>query len=245
MITLRRDTDRHHVQRGKRDVWLTFYPQDQPDPLSDGFGALTQIHEIRLEPGGIVAARSRGEAEIIKHVREGALAQEDSTGNSGVLQAGEFQHLSTGRGIRHKETNASGTHGAHVFEIVLRPSVVGLDRAHAQRRFTTAQRRNVLCVVASPDGRKGSLRVHQDAVIYSALLDPGHHLVREIASGRCAWLHLVRGEATFDDIVLSTGDGVGVTEGRALSVTAGEETEILLIGLGVGRPRLMRGGGLE
>lgn len=237
MITLRRDKERHHVHRGKRDVWLTFHPRDQPDPLSDGFGALAQIHEIRLEPGGVAGARPRGEAEIITHVREGALAQEDSTGYSGLLHAGEFQHLSTGRGVRHKETNASRIHAAHVFQIVLRPSEAGLDRAHEQKRFTTAQRRNALCVVVSPDGRKGSLRVHQGALIHSALLDPGHHLVHEIASGRCAWLHVVQGEATLDDIVLSTGDGAGATAERAISVTAREETEILLIGLGEEQPR--------
>ena len=236
MITLRRDRDRHHVQRGRRDVSLTFYPQDPPAPLSDGFGALAQIHEIRLEPGGVAGARPRGESEIITYVREGALAQEDSTGRSGVLHAGEFQHLSTGRGVRHKETNASRTHGAHIFQITLRPSVVGLERAHEQRRFTTAQRRNALCVVVSPDKRKGSLRVHQDALIYSALLDPGHHLAHEIAPGRCAWLHVVHGEATLDDIVLSTGDGAGATAERSLSVTAREETEIVLIGLGMGLP---------
>ena len=232
MITLRRDRDRHHVQHGRRDVWLTFYPQDPPDSLSDGFGALAQIHEIRLEPGGVVGPRPLAEAEIVTHVRGGALAQEDSTGRSGVLHAGEFQRLSTGRGVRHKETNASRTHGAHIFQITLRPSVVGLERAHEQRRFTTAQRRNALCVVVSPDKRKGSLRVHQDALIYSALLDPGHHLAHEIAPGRCAWLHVVHGEATLDDIVLSTGDGAGATAERALSVTARDETEILVIGLG-------------
>ena len=236
MITLRKDQDRHHVQHGNRDVWLTFDPQDQPDPLTDGFGALAQIRETWIAPGATVGARPRGEAEVVTHVREGALAQEDSMGNSGVLHAGEFQHLSTGRAVRHQETNASRTHGAHVFQIVLRPSEVGLDRAQEQRRFTTAQRRNMLCVVASPDGRKNSLRVHQDALIYSALLDPGHHLAHEIASGRCAWLHMVHGEATLDDLVLSTGDGAGTTAERVLSVTAREETEILLIGLGEERP---------
>jgi quercetin 2,3-dioxygenase len=245
MIRLRRDRDRHHVQRGKRDTRLTFYPRDPAGPVSNGFGALARFNEIRLGPGGILGSRPRVEAEVVTHVREGALAQEDSAGSSGVLHAGEFQRLTTGRGIRQKETNASRTHATHVFQIVLRPSEAGLDRAHEQRHFTTAQRRNALCVVASQDGRKGSLRVHQDALIYSALLDPGHHLVHELSPGRCAWLHLVHGEATLADIVLNAGDGVGVTEERALSMTAVEETEILVIDLGAERPWPLRDGGLE
>ncbi len=141
-------------------------------------------------------ARPSQEAEIVTYVYRGALAQEDSTGTSGVVHAGEFQRMTIGRGIRHKETNASRTDWAHIFRISLRPSEVGPDRAHEQKRFAAAQRRNVLCVVASPDGRKGSLRIHQDALVYSSVLDPGHHLVHELLPGRSAWLHVICGEAT-------------------------------------------------
>jgi len=89
-----------------------------------------------------------------------------------------------------------------------------------------------LCVVASPDARSGSLRLRQDALLYSAMLDPGDHVVHELSQGRSTWLHLVEGEASFRDIVLSTGDGAGVTAEHAVSLTAREETEILLLDLG-------------
>jgi redox-sensitive bicupin YhaK (pirin superfamily) len=145
--------------------------------------------------------------------------------------------MTIGRGIRHKETNASRTDWAHIFRISLRPSEVGFDSAHEQRRFATAQRHNVLCVVASPDGREGSLRVIQDALICSSVLDPGHHLVHELLPGRSAWLHVICGEATFHDIILAQGDGVGVTIERSVSLTAQENTEILLVDLGEQRPR--------
>ena len=232
MITLLRDRERHHDRRRKQEAWLTFYPQNRKDPLAGGFGALAVFNEMRLPPGVGTAPHPGDEAEIVTYVHKGALAHEDSTGNSGVIHAGEFQRMTTGRGIRHKETNASRTDWAHVFRISLHPSEVGLDCAHEQKRFTAAQRRNVLCVVASPDGRKGSLRIHQDALAYSSILDPGHRLVHGLLPGRSAWLHVICGEATLDDIVLTHGDGVGITIEPSVSLTVQEDTEILLVDLG-------------
>ena len=232
MITLRRAKERRHDRRHKQDVWLTFYRQDRADPLADGFGTLEVLNEDRLPPGAGVPRHARHNAEIVTYARHGALAYGDSMGRSGVILAGEFQRMSTGHVIGHKATNASRTDWAHIFLISLLPAEVGRDCAYEQKRFTTAQRRNVLCVVASPDGRKGSLRVHQEALMYSAILDPGQHVVYQLSQGRSAWIHLVQGKATLGDIILTTGDGAGVTAERTVSLTAREATEILLIDLG-------------
>ena len=231
MITLRRDRERHHVRRGGPDVWLTFCAENRADPLADGFGALETLDEDRLPPGAGIPLYPSHDTEIVTYVLEGALAHQDSTGCSGVIHAGEFQRMTTGRGIRHSEANASRYGCAHVFHIWLRPSEAGLAPSQEQKRFSAAQRRGMLCVVASPDGRKGSLRIHQDALVYSAMLDPGQHLVHELLPERTAWLHVVRGEATLGDVVLTTGDGAGVTAERAVSLTAREATEILLCDL--------------
>lgn len=231
MITLRRAEERHHDQRRKREIWLTFYPPDQADPLADGFAALETLNEIRLPPGGGVPRHPYRDGEIVTYVCEGALACEDSTGRSGVVHAGEFQRMTAGNGVHHREANASRTHWAHVFQIWLRPSEAELELGHEQKRFTAAERRGVLRVVASPDARKGALRIHQDALLYSALLDPGKHVVHELLPGRSAWLHLVQGEVTLGDVVLTTGDGAGFSAERAVSLTAQEETEILLLDL--------------
>jgi redox-sensitive bicupin YhaK (pirin superfamily) len=107
-----------------------------------------------------------------------------------------------------------------------------LKCGHKLKRFSAAERQGILRVVASPDGRKGSLRIRQDASIYSAMLDPGQHLIHELSPGRRAWLHVVRGEVTLDDEVLVAGDGVGYRAERAVSFTARTEGEILLLDLG-------------
>jgi quercetin 2,3-dioxygenase len=240
MITLRRAEERHHDRRHRQDVWRTFYPEDRADGLADGFGTLEILNEDRLPPGADLPPHPHHDAEILTYVREGALAHEDSRGRSGVIQAGEFQCRTALTGIRHSETNASRIDWAHVFQIWLQPSETGLEPSHEQKRFCVAERRGVLRVVASPDGRRGSLRIHQAALVYSAMLDPGQHVVHELSEGSRAWLHVVQGEVMLGDVVLATGDGIGVTAERAVSFTAREGTEILLVDLGAERPRFSK-----
>ena len=244
MITLRRAGERRHDRRRDQQVWLTFDAQDRTDPLADGFGALAGLDEDRLSPGAELPRRTRRDAEIITYVCRGGLACDGSLGRSGVLQAGEFQRTTPGRDVRQGETNASRTDWAHVFRLWLRPAEAGLEPGREQKRFSTAERRGGLCVVASPDARRGSLRLHQDALLYSALLDPGKHVVHELRDGRSAWLHLVEGEITLGDVILFSGDGAGLTAERAVSLTAREETEILLVDLGAERPRTYNTGGV-
>jgi redox-sensitive bicupin YhaK (pirin superfamily) len=245
MITLRRAEERHHDRTRKQEGWLTFYSPDRSDPLADGFGVLEILNEDRLPPGAGVARSPQHDAEIVTYVLEGALAYEDSKGRSGIIPAGEFHRMTARSGLRRSERNASRTDWAHVFQICLRSSDAGVMPGHEQKRFSAGERRGGLCVVASPDARRGSLRMHQDATLYSAMLYPGQHIVHELSAGRSAWLHLVKGEATLGDVVLTTGDGVGLSGERAVSLTAREETEILLLDLGFAPAGAPGNGGLS
>jgi quercetin 2,3-dioxygenase len=228
MISLRRAEARHHDPRRRREVWRTFDPRDRTDRLSDGFGVIETLDENRLPPRGDVPCYAREEAEIVTYVREGTVVYEDSMGHPGVIHAGEFQRVIAALGARHGEANASRADWAHVFRIRLHRSAAALEPGREQKRFSAAERRGGLCLVASPDARRGSLRLHQDARMYSALLEPGQHVVHELTPGRAAWLHIVQGEVTLGDLVLTAGDGAGITTERAVSLTAREDSEILL-----------------
>jgi quercetin 2,3-dioxygenase len=225
MITPLRVSERFHMGCRGRAAWLTFDPSDDCE-------AIETLTECCLAPRGGLPRVSVRDVEILTYVYEGALAFESSLGASGVVQAGEFQHLTAGRGIHSSQTNQSRTDSARFFQIWLRSWELGLQPEHDQRRFTAAQRRGGLCGVASHDARAGSLRIHQDAQIYSALLDPGSYVVHELAPARREWLHIVQGEVALEDTILTTGDGAGVTGQRAVSFMAREESEILLINLG-------------
>ncbi len=244
MISVRRATERHLERRRKQEIWHTFFPGDGASPFAKGFGHLEALDEDLLPPGGGAARHPHRDSEIITYVREGALSHEDSMGLSGVIHAGEFQRMTAGHGLRHSETNASRTDWAHVFQMCFHPAEADLEPSHAQSRFSAAERRGVLRVIASPDGRRGSLRIHQDAIVYSAILDRGQHLVHELANGRSAWLHVVLGQVMLGDEVLGTGDGAGLVTERAVSFTAQEEAEVLLLDLGEPKVKSSHEGGV-
>jgi redox-sensitive bicupin YhaK (pirin superfamily) len=231
VITLRRAAEREHDRRRKYEVWRTFPAQDRALGLGSGFGDLEGLNESHLGPGGRVTSHSWHAAEVITYVREGSVACEVPAGRSCRIQAGEFQQMTVGRGVHRVGTNPSAIDSARVFQIWLHARETELEPGQEQRRFSAAQRRGVLCCIASRDGRKGSLRVQQDVLMHSALLEPGQHVVHELSQGRRAWLHLVEGEVGLGDITLATGDGAGVTIDRAVSITAREVSEILLLDL--------------
>jgi redox-sensitive bicupin YhaK (pirin superfamily) len=165
-------------------------------------------------------------------VREGVLAYVNSMGQVGVVRAGEFHRRTATSQLEHREANGSHADSAQVFQIGLRSSAAEVEPSHEQMRFSVADRRGGLCIVASSDARRGSLRIHQDALVYSAVLHAGQHVVHELDVGRCAWLHVVQGEVSLGDALLTTGDGAGATSERALSLTAQVDSEILLLDMG-------------
>jgi redox-sensitive bicupin YhaK (pirin superfamily) len=231
MIGIRRGKDRRHVKGDDQDLWLTFDAEDPQDPFAHGFGALELLAENQLPPDTVVPLHPRDDAEIITYVSEGAVAYESLSGNPGVIEAGEFQCVTAGRRLQRNEAIPVRTSGAHIFQLWLRPSKTDFAPGHEKRRFSTAQRRGFLCLIASPDGRQGTLRVHQDAFLYAATLDKGYHLVHALSPGRNAWLHIVRGGVDCAGNVLEGGDAAAVTAEPSVSFTAREETEILLLDL--------------
>ena len=231
MITLRRAGDRQHEQRGQRDSWYTFFGGGLADPLAGGFDTLELLDEFNLSPVARMPRHARRDTESVTYVREGSLAYDDSLGRSGIIQAGEFQRTTIGRGVRYNEENASQTDSAHVIRAALHPSRVGLAPGQERKRFSVAERRGGVHVVASGDARGGSLKLQQDVLVHSGLLEPGQHVAYELSPGRSVWLQVVQGELTLADIVLTAGDGVGIRAKHAVSFTAAADTEVLLFDL--------------
>ncbi|MDH5670602.1 MAG: pirin family protein [Myxococcales bacterium] len=188
------------------------------------------FEEGRVRPNASVQ-KPLQQAEIITYVRDGTLSYEDSLGRRGVIGTGEFQRMTAGPDIRYSQMNASPVEWAHVFQVVLRPAAAGLSPGHEQKHFGAAERRGRLRLVVSPDAGHGSLRCHQDARVYSGLFARGQHVVHELSPERSVWLHIVDGQASIGEVVVSTGDGVGILGEHACSFTTRTQTEVLLVEL--------------
>ena len=231
MITVRRSSERGHAEHGWLDSRHTFSFADYYDPAHMGFRALRVINEDRVQPGKGFGVHSHENMEIVSYVLEGALQHRDSMGNGEVLRPGEVQRMSAGTGVTHSEFNASQNEIVHFLQIWILPERSGLAPSYEQKAFPPDARRNELILVASPDGRRGSVTVHQDANLYLARLDAGSRVEVEIPPSRGAWVQVVRGSVALGDEKLAAGDGAARTGEKGMALTAAEDAEVLVFDL--------------
>ncbi len=195
-----------------------------------GFRNLRVINEDRVQPGQGFQTHPHKDMEIITYVLKGALEHKDSLGTGSVIRPGEIQRMSAGTGITHSEFNHSHDDPVHFLQIWILPEQIGLLPSYQQHAFSTEEKRGQLLLVASRDGREKSVTIHQDVDVYAALLAAPEQVRHPLATGRHAWVQIVRGAVSVNGISLLAGDGA-VSEEETLSFNAREEAEILLFDL--------------
>ena len=230
MIVLRPAAERGRAEYGWLDSRHSFSFGSYHDERHMGFGALRVINEDRVAPGAGFDTHGHRDMEIVSYVLEGALEHRDSIGTGSVIRPGEVQRMTAGTGIRHSEFNASRTAPVHFLQIWILPDRTGLPPGYEQKAFPAAERQGRLRLVASRDGREGSLRLHQDVDLYAATLPAETSLRFPLRPGRRAWLQVARGAVRLDDTRLAAGDGAAITDQASLEL-AGEGGEILLFDL--------------
>jgi len=231
MIRVRRSAERGHFDHGWLDTYHTFSFSGYYDPDHQGFRSLRVINEDRVAPGRGFDTHGHRDMEIVTYVLEGTLAHRDSLGSSGSLRPGELQRMTAGTGITHSEFNPSEVEPVHLYQIWLFPERRGLAPSYDQRPFPEADRRNQLKLVASPDGRDGSLAIRQDARLFLASLTEGNDVSHSMAGGRHAWLQVLRGRVELNGTALAAGDGAAATDERILTLRAVAPSEVLLFDL--------------
>jgi redox-sensitive bicupin YhaK (pirin superfamily) len=231
MIHIRKANERGHANHGWLDTYHTFSFGSYRDPQHMGFRSLRVMNEDCVEPGQGFGTHPHQDMEIVTYVLEGALEHKDSMGNGEVLRPGEFQRMSAGTGITHSEFNPSDSEPVHLYQIWLLPEQNGIEPSYEQKRFPDEERKNRLRLVASPDGREGSLHIHQDAQVYLSSLDEGQQVSYTIAPGRHAWLQVLRGRVHLNGHSLDTSDGAAVSEESDLEILANQPAEVMLFDL--------------
>jgi len=231
MFQVRRGTERGHFNHGWLDTYHTFSFGDYHDLQHTHFRALRVMNEDRVKPGQGFGTHPHRDMEIVTYVLSGALEHKDSMGNGEVLRPGEFQRMSAGSGILHSEFNPSNAEPVHLYQIWLFPRQKGITPSYEQRAFPEAEKHGRLRVVASPDGRDGSLTIGQDASVFLSSLDANPRVTHELTPGRHAWLQVLRGAVDLNGNVLVAGDGVAVSDENGLSVRATEPSEVMLFDL--------------
>jgi redox-sensitive bicupin YhaK (pirin superfamily) len=231
MLNIRRASERGHANHGWLDSYHSFSFADYFDPEHVSFGALRVINEDRVQPGKGFGAHGHRDMEIVSYVLEGALAHKDSMGNGSVIRPGDVQRMSAGTGVTHSEFNASQQELVHFLQIWIVPKFTGIRPSYEQKFFAPEDKRGKLRVIASPDGRDGSVSIQQDAVVYSTLLDGVENVSHALAPGRRVYVHVARGKVTVNGQALAAGDALKATGETNMTLEKGEGAEVLLFDL--------------
>ncbi|GFO69614.1 quercetin 2,3-dioxygenase [Geomonas limicola] len=231
MVRIRRAAERGHADHGWLNTYHTFSFANYYDPDHMGFRSLRVINEDRVQPGVGFPTHPHRDMEILSYVLEGELAHRDSMGNGSVIRPGEIQRMSAGTGITHSEFNPSGDNGLHFLQIWILPAAQGITPSYEQKAFSEAEKQGVLRLIASPDGREGSVGIHQDALLYTTLIEPGSELNHPLAQGRHAWVQVLGGEVQVNGQLLREGDGAALSGEDRVVLTGSRRGEVLLFDL--------------
>ena len=231
MITVRKSLDRGHADHGWLESYHTFSFADYHDPSQMGFRDLRVINEDRVQPAKGFETHSHQNMEIVSYVLAGSLAHEDNLGNGSTICPGDVQRMSAGTGVTHSEFNQSETKLVHFLQIWIIPEREGIEPGYEQKHFGEAARDGALCLVASRDGRDGSVSIHQDVEIYASLLGPTQRVEHAMRRGRYAWVQVARGAIELNGIALESGDGAALSDETAVTLAAQTSSEVLVFDL--------------
>jgi quercetin 2,3-dioxygenase len=229
MTELRLARDRGHADHGWLESYHSFSFADYYDPKHMGFGPLRVINEDRVQPGKGFGTHGHRDMEIISYVLEGSLGHQDSMGTGSTIVPGDVQRMSAGSGVRHSEFNQEKSGVTHFLQIWIEPNVAGIAPSYEQKHFAPEEKRGRLRLIASPDGRDGSLTIHQDALVYAGLFDGRENASYELQHER-GYVHVVRGAITVNGRALQAGDALKTDE-TLLELENARDAEVLVFDL--------------
>jgi redox-sensitive bicupin YhaK (pirin superfamily) len=229
MTELRRSAERGHANHGWLDSYHSFSFADYYDPQHMGYGPLRVINEDRVAPGTGFGTHGHRDMEIISYVLAGALGHQDSMGTGSTIVPGDVQRMSAGSGVRHSEFNHDKAGVTHFLQIWIEPNVTGIAPSYEQKHFAAAEKRGRLRLIASPDGRQGSVKIHQDALLYAGLFDGRESASCELQNGK-GYVHVARGKITANGHVLEAGDALKTGAGT-IELKDGKDAEVLVFDL--------------
>lgn len=231
MIDIRPAKERGHADHGWLNSFHTFSFADYYDARYMGFRLLRVINEDRVAPAQGFGTHPHRDMEIVSYVLEGGLEHKDSMGTNGVIRPGDVQRMSAGTGVRHSEFNASKDEPVHFLQIWLAPGKRGIEPSYEQKAFSKEEKQGKLRLIASPDGRDGSVTIHTDATIHAGCFAPGEAGSLALGERRHAWVQVARGSVKVNGTTLTQGDGAAISEETSVKLEGVEDSEVLVFDL--------------
>jgi quercetin 2,3-dioxygenase len=231
MITIRKSEERGHADHGWLNTRFSFSFADYFDPEHVQFRTLRVMNDDRVAGGGGFPPHPHRDMEIVTYALEGALQHQDSMGNGSVIKPGDVQYMSAGTGVTHSEFNASKSEPVHLYQIWMMPDKRGHKPTYDQKTFSDADKRGKLRLLASPDGREGSVKIRQDNELYATVLGAGESVKHALKPERHAYVQVARGSVKLNGKALGTGDGAEISAEKSLELTGVDNAKVLLFDL--------------
>jgi quercetin 2,3-dioxygenase len=231
MITLRKASERGRADHGWLKSWHSFSFAEYYDPAYMQFSSLRVINEDSVDAGQGFGTHGHRDMEILSYVLSGSLQHKDSMGNGKMMTYGEVQLMSAGSGVQHSEFNPSRDEKVHFLQIWIMPDQLGIKPGYQQRHFSAEEKRGRWCLLVSPDAAQGSLKLHQNARVFAALLDGEERLNYVLAPGRRAYLHVATGRVKVANMQLVAGDALMISDEKEIILDGATEAELLLFDL--------------
>jgi quercetin 2,3-dioxygenase len=231
MITLRKSSERGYADHGWLKSFHSFSFADYYNPARMGVGNLRVINEDRIAPGTGFGTHGHRDMEIVSYVLDGALGHKDSMGNGTEIVPGDVQRMSAGTGVQHSEFNHAKGQATHFLQIWVIPDERGIAPGYEQKHFDAASKRGRLALVASRDGREGSVTIHADAALRAGLFDGPENAELKLDAGRPTYVHVVRGSVQVNGQAAQAGDAVLLEREELLKLDQGQDAEVLVFDL--------------
>ncbi len=232
MIELISSESRGSADHGWLKARHTFSFAEYQNPKRVHFGPLRVINEDRIAPGKGFGTHPHKDMEIVTYPISGAIEHSDSMGNGTVISAGEVQRMTAGSGVQHSEFNHSQTDELHLLQIWLFPEENDLEPGYEQEMFSREDKLDQLRLIASRDGRDGSVTVHQKVDLYASVLQPDSEIEHTIADSHKVFVQIISGIVTVNGQSASAGDGVQISDEDKLVITSEAEAEFLIFDMG-------------
>jgi redox-sensitive bicupin YhaK (pirin superfamily) len=221
---------RGHFDYGWLKTYHTFSFSGYYDTDRVNFGMLRVLNDDTIEGGQGFGKHPHSDMEIVTVPLEGALAHKDSTGGEGVIYPDEIQVMSAGTGILHSEFNHLSEGDSKLLQLWIFPDKKGYKPRYDQKFFDSEERKNKFQFIVTPEKKNGNLWLNQDAYLSLTDLEKDKSLNYNIhTKGNGVYLFLIEGKITIDNESLSRRDGIGIWDTEEFSITANENSKILLI----------------
>lgn len=229
MLTVRKAIERGHTQLAWLDSYHSFSFGEYHDLKHMGFSDLRVINEDKINPAGGFGLHSHNNMEIITYIVAGALTHKDSLGTGAVIRPGEIQRMSAGTGIKHSEFNHSNRSPVHLLQLWIRPEIDEIAPGYEQKKIH--HQFNEFILIGAPIPQKNTVMIHQDVQLFVAYLNSSHILSYSFKPTRVGWLQLIKGIIKINGIILSAGDGVGITTESNITIKCLSDAELLFFDL--------------